>query len=181
MSTSNERVWCTTQLAKLSYNHSIGRTHSWCFSAFYRILIPSNLSYKMVCSALTGVTRAEEARDGRRLLLLWFLPVPEALFVVLRGGARPLPCTVAFHAFLFPWDMVSLVKLPTSQGSEGTIIHCLRESARGFLITCNCMFFSFTRLWETKIKKYGQSFEVGRASYLVYLTFRGTAAAHQAR
>ena len=34
-STSNERVWCTTQLAKLSFNHSIGRTHSWRFSIFY--------------------------------------------------------------------------------------------------------------------------------------------------
>ena len=28
-STPNERVWCITQLAKLSFNHSIGRTHSW--------------------------------------------------------------------------------------------------------------------------------------------------------
>ena len=28
-----QRVWCTTQLAKLSFNHSHGRTHSWriCF------------------------------------------------------------------------------------------------------------------------------------------------------
>ena len=34
ISTSNERVWYTTQLAKLSFNHSIGRTHSWCFSIF---------------------------------------------------------------------------------------------------------------------------------------------------
>ena len=32
--TSNERVWCTTQLAKLSFNHSIGRTHSLRFSTF---------------------------------------------------------------------------------------------------------------------------------------------------
>ena len=29
-----ERVWCTTQLAKLSFNHSNGRTHSWRFSTF---------------------------------------------------------------------------------------------------------------------------------------------------
>ena len=34
ISTSNERVWCTTHLAKLSFNHSIGRTHSWHFSIF---------------------------------------------------------------------------------------------------------------------------------------------------
>ena len=33
-STSNERVWCTKQLAKLSFNHSIGRAHSWRFSIF---------------------------------------------------------------------------------------------------------------------------------------------------
>ena len=31
VSTSNERVWCTTQLAKLSFNHSIGK--SWKTSA----------------------------------------------------------------------------------------------------------------------------------------------------
>ena len=29
-----ERVWCTTQLAKLSFNHSNGRTQSWRFSTF---------------------------------------------------------------------------------------------------------------------------------------------------
>ena len=29
-----ERVWCTTQLAKLSFNHSNGCTHSWRFSTF---------------------------------------------------------------------------------------------------------------------------------------------------
>ena len=37
MNTSNERVWCTTQLAKFSFNHSNGRTHSWRFSTFYKI------------------------------------------------------------------------------------------------------------------------------------------------
>ena len=34
-------VWCTTQLAKLSFNHSHGRIHSWRFSTFnknYRYL-----------------------------------------------------------------------------------------------------------------------------------------------
>ena len=34
ISTPNERVWCTTQLAKLSFNHAIDRTHSWRFSFF---------------------------------------------------------------------------------------------------------------------------------------------------
>ena len=34
--TPNERVWCITQLAKLSSNHSIGRTHSWRFSFFIK-------------------------------------------------------------------------------------------------------------------------------------------------
>ena len=29
---------CTTQLAKFSFNHSNGRTHSWRFSTFYKIL-----------------------------------------------------------------------------------------------------------------------------------------------
>ena len=29
--------WCTTQLAKLSFNHSNGRTHSWRFSTFFKI------------------------------------------------------------------------------------------------------------------------------------------------
>ena len=32
-----ERVWCTTQLAKLNFNHSNGCTHSWRFSIFYKI------------------------------------------------------------------------------------------------------------------------------------------------
>ena len=35
ISTSNERVRCTTQLATSSFNHSIGRTHSWRFPTFY--------------------------------------------------------------------------------------------------------------------------------------------------
>ena len=38
ISASNERVWCTTQLAKLSFNHSIGRTHSCRFSIVYKII-----------------------------------------------------------------------------------------------------------------------------------------------
>ena len=38
ISTSNERVWCTTQLETLSFNHSIGRTHSWRFPTFHKIL-----------------------------------------------------------------------------------------------------------------------------------------------
>ena len=33
----NERVWCTMRLAKLSFNHSIGFTHTWRFSIFYKI------------------------------------------------------------------------------------------------------------------------------------------------
>ena len=33
-STPNERVWCTTQLAKFCFSHSIGRTHSWRFQFF---------------------------------------------------------------------------------------------------------------------------------------------------
>ena len=37
---SNERVWCTTQLAKLSFNHSIGRTHSSRFTFFYKWILP---------------------------------------------------------------------------------------------------------------------------------------------
>ena len=37
--TSNERVWCTAQLAKLSFYHSINRSHSpLTFSTFYKIL-----------------------------------------------------------------------------------------------------------------------------------------------
>ena len=39
LSTSNERVWCTTQFAKLSFNHSIGRTHSWRSSTFYKTFV----------------------------------------------------------------------------------------------------------------------------------------------
>ena len=31
-------IWRTTQLAKLSFNHSHGRTHSWRFSTFYKII-----------------------------------------------------------------------------------------------------------------------------------------------
>ena len=34
---SCERVWYTTQLATLSFNHSNGCTHSWRFSTFYEI------------------------------------------------------------------------------------------------------------------------------------------------
>ena len=37
ISTYNERVSCTTQLAKLSFNLSIGRTHRWRF-IFYEIV-----------------------------------------------------------------------------------------------------------------------------------------------
>ena len=44
ISTSNERVWCTTQLAKLSFNHSIGRTHSWRFWTYFKIVVQSAVS-----------------------------------------------------------------------------------------------------------------------------------------
>ena len=35
--TSNKRVWGTTQLAKLRFNHSNGRTRSWRFRTFRKI------------------------------------------------------------------------------------------------------------------------------------------------
>ena len=33
--TPNEHVWCTTELSRWSFNHSIGRTHSWRFFFFF--------------------------------------------------------------------------------------------------------------------------------------------------
>ena len=36
ISTPNERVWCMTQLAKSSFNHSIGRIPSWRFLFSYK-------------------------------------------------------------------------------------------------------------------------------------------------
>ena len=32
-------VWCTAHLAKLTFNHSNGRTHSWRFATFYTCII----------------------------------------------------------------------------------------------------------------------------------------------
>ena len=63
LSTPNERVWCTTQLAKLSFNHSIGRTHSWGFHFFNKIitfyfpaqLVGFNLSDLLTKAVVTGV------------------------------------------------------------------------------------------------------------------------------
>ena len=67
LSTSNERVWCTTQLAKsrtclmqlaklkLSFNHSIGCAHSWRFSFFYKKCVSyliSLISYDIVAVGL---------------------------------------------------------------------------------------------------------------------------------
>ena len=51
ISTSNKRDWCTTQLAKLSFNHSIGCTHSWRFSKnirIYMICYAAHMSYSGV-------------------------------------------------------------------------------------------------------------------------------------
>ena len=39
ISTSDERARCTTQLAKLNFNHSTGRTHSWRFSIFNKNVV----------------------------------------------------------------------------------------------------------------------------------------------
>ena len=50
-----ERVWFTTQLAKLSFNHSNGRTHSWRFSTFYEILLEN----------LPGIYEYSYTRDRR--------------------------------------------------------------------------------------------------------------------
>ena len=36
ISTPDERVWCITQRAKLSFYHSIGRTYGWRFSIFIK-------------------------------------------------------------------------------------------------------------------------------------------------
>ena len=55
-STPNERVWCITQLAKLSFNHSIGRTHSWRSSIFYKISLSVCLSVCLsMCVRVTFV------------------------------------------------------------------------------------------------------------------------------
>ena len=51
ISTPNERVWGTTQLAKLSFNHSIDCTHSWRFSIFY-----TSVTYKMKTPPLFTLT-----------------------------------------------------------------------------------------------------------------------------
>ena len=47
ISTPNERVWSITQLAKFSFDHSIGRTHSGRFP----------ISYEMVIVHTAAVTR----------------------------------------------------------------------------------------------------------------------------
>ena len=39
------QVWCTTQLAKLSFNHPNGRIHSWLFQLFIRLL--HNMSWNV--------------------------------------------------------------------------------------------------------------------------------------
>ena len=41
-------IWCTTQLAKLSFYHSMDRTHSWRFSIFYNVQ-RTRLMYHAAC------------------------------------------------------------------------------------------------------------------------------------
>ena len=82
--TSNECIWCTTQLAKLSFNHSIGRTHSWRFSTFYSFFyffmppeawtnempVHYNTSYISAQMALLVATRSQTLRvEPRRRYL----------------------------------------------------------------------------------------------------------------
>ena len=59
ISASNERVWCTTQLAKLSFNRSIVRTHSWRFPTFmkYKTEQKNRADYR-----LTGTDKKNEIR-----------------------------------------------------------------------------------------------------------------------
>ena len=54
ISTPNERVWCTTQLAKLGFNNSIGRTHSWRFSIFYKKVPLKRLFFRAGVSGKKG-------------------------------------------------------------------------------------------------------------------------------
>ena len=65
ISTSNEHVWCTTQLAKLSFNHSIGRTHSGRFSTFYTMVhrLISTAGIKLAPSKYHIIQAL--SRDGR--------------------------------------------------------------------------------------------------------------------
>ena len=108
ISTSNERVWYTTQLAKLSFNHSIGRTHSWCFSIFCKnkkqALNVSKVSARSVLSyymrlrfrSCTVTPRSQGHERSRKASLVWmalkkafsfwfiWYPIPGSLYQVRR-------------------------------------------------------------------------------------------------
>ena len=63
ISTPKERVWCIPHIAKLSFNHSIGRTLSWRFSFFLSNLLIRQKEKKINCACLwVGANRRESTR-----------------------------------------------------------------------------------------------------------------------
>ena len=55
-------IWCTTQLAKLSFNHSHGSTHSWRFSTFYKKYIHTTNTTKPPQIFSTGRVQRKATR-----------------------------------------------------------------------------------------------------------------------
>lgn len=91
----NERVWCITQRAKLSFNHSIRHTHSWrfqflfCFKIlgwFFRVHmrwnpqyalggLPERFSSNYITRSILGQVLGglSDAIDGSCIALIWSL------------------------------------------------------------------------------------------------------------
>ena len=77
---NNERVWCTTQLAKLSFNHSNGCTHSWRFSTFYKMM--TILALDIVQLAWYCCTKKKDAEKSRSQLYGTRVPGSKLLLIV---------------------------------------------------------------------------------------------------
>ena len=89
--TSDESVWCTTQLAKLSFNHSIGRTHSW-----------RSTTFSFLCET-------ESTNEFRALVLLLLYLTTESDRCKVTGRrhiCRVSPCRSAY--FASPWWLLTL-------------------------------------------------------------------------
>ena len=115
-STPNERVWCTTQLAKFCFSHSIGRTHSWRFQFFVKYVVLALDQLVHLCPfplypallPITSTSRTSRAKvimcyTGVLLAVLFMLVLAHTSWSNVAGSKRK-----SNHSLLLPFLLTVL-------------------------------------------------------------------------
>ena len=108
------KIWCTTQLAKLSFNHSHGRTHSW-RKLWVR---PIEYRWKKCCHCHLSLN------TPRLLVTKYFVEEPTRL-LTWQGGDQPIrsrPNLVGESGadFFFQTTFLALVVVPLLRKHRNT-------------------------------------------------------------